>query len=63
MSDSTFRPRKITPSDLPPAAGHTLTWSGQFYFRCRFDHDEAEFEQFMSNFWSANRIEFTSVKP
>ncbi len=46
-----------------PAAGHTLTWSGQFYFRCRFDQDEAEFEQFMSNLWSAGRIEFTSVKP
>jgi uncharacterized protein (TIGR02217 family) len=48
---------------VPPAAGKLLTWSGKFYWRCRFKASSLEFEQFMKNLWSARSVEFTTVKP
>jgi hypothetical protein len=45
-----------------PALGAVLAWSGKFYFRCRFLQDKLEFSRFMRNFWSANKVEFISVK-
>lgn len=41
-----------------PANGVALTWSGLFYFRCRFLQDETEFEQFMYQLWEAKQVEF-----
>lgn len=32
------------------------------YFRCRFDVDEYNFEEFMSRFWNFNKLSFNSVK-
>lgn len=46
-----------------PANGDTLTWSGSFYYRCRFAQDSTEFEQFLKQLWNAKKIEFFSVKP
>lgn len=46
-----------------PAAGATLTWSGQYYWRCRFTKSVMELEQFMSKLWSAKSVEFKTVKP
>lgn len=43
-------------------AGQSLSWTGEFYFRCRFLHDTTEFEQFMRHLWAAKKIEFQSVK-
>ena len=45
-----------------PAAGAALTWSGSYYWRCRFLRDEAEFDQFLQDLWSLQRIEFRTVK-
>ena len=44
-----------------PAAGHTLTWSGSWYYRCRFDEDAVVWKRFMNLLWSAE-VSFTSVK-
>lgn len=41
-----------------PANGAALTWSGTYYFRCRFKNDMQEFEQFMSKLWDAKTVEF-----
>lgn len=43
--------------------GAALTWTGGYYFRCRFLQDSAEFEQFMRQLWTAKTVEFQSVKP
>ena len=43
-------------------AGQVLTWSGGFYWRCRFLQDSAEFDQFMRQLWAAKKIEFQTVK-
>lgn len=45
----------------PPLTGHILSWAGKFYHRLKFVNDEAEFEQFMQNFFSNRSIECRSV--
>jgi hypothetical protein len=45
-----------------PVAAHVLTWTGTYYYRCRFLADEMEFEEFMSNYWSVKTIQFITVK-
>ena len=40
-----------------PANGAALTWSGNYYYRVRFENDEAEFEQFLWHLWQAKKIE------
>jgi uncharacterized protein (TIGR02217 family) len=44
-----------------PAAGHTLTWSGSWYYRCRFDDDAIAWKRFMWQLWSA-AVKFHSIK-
>ena len=46
----------------PPAAGAALTWSGYFYFGCRFSQDDLSFEQIVSQLWSGKALKFTSVR-
>lgn len=41
-----------------PTAGQSLTWTGNFYYRCRFKDDSADFEQFMQDLWSLKKLEF-----
>lgn len=41
-----------------PAAAAALTWSGTYYYRCRFNEDAQEFKQFMSKLWEARTFEF-----
>lgn len=45
-----------------PTNGHALTWSGGYYWRCRFDQDSADFENFASLFWAQKGLSFVSVK-
>lgn len=47
----------------PPAAGTLLTWSGAYYWRCRFLQDTTEFSQFLHDLWEAKKVEFITVKP
>jgi uncharacterized protein (TIGR02217 family) len=35
-----------------PASGAILTWTGNYYFRCRFDTDTSDFQQFMLDYWT-----------
>lgn len=41
----------------PPAASAVLTWSGAYYYRVRFDRDQADFERFLRQLWSAKSID------
>ena len=45
-----------------PTSGQILTWTGNFYFVCRFLQDSIEFNQFLNNLWNAKKVEFVSVK-
>ncbi len=46
-----------------PASGAVLTWSGYFYFGCRFDQDDCEFEQIVSQLWQGKSIKLVSQRP
>lgn len=39
-----------------PASGAALTWNGSYYYRCRFDQDEAAFEEFMANLYTLKTL-------
>jgi uncharacterized protein (TIGR02217 family) len=45
-----------------PSIGAVLTWTGNFYFRCRFTVDLAEFDQFAKNLFRMKALKFQSVK-
>jgi uncharacterized protein (TIGR02217 family) len=45
-----------------PAAGAVLTWTGQFFFLCRFMKDEIDAQQMFASMWSNSGLEFMSVK-
>lgn len=45
-----------------PAGGVALTWSGAYYWRCRFDQDSADFENFASLNWKLSGLSFVNVK-
>jgi len=45
-----------------PVSGHVLTWSGTYYWRCRFLDDELSAEKFANQFWSAGEVNFQSCK-
>ena len=46
-----------------PGAGVAITWTGNYYWRCRFLQDEMSFEKFMQALWEAKKVEFITVKP
>lgn len=45
-----------------PVAGHSLTWTGTYFFLCRFLDDIEEFSNFMYNLWECQKVGFVSVK-
>ena len=45
-----------------PANDAVLTWSGQFYFVCRFDQDDLTPAQAFNSLWSLDGLEFVSKK-
>ncbi len=50
----------VTFNDAPANAA-ALTWTGSFYYRCRFDADHYDWKKIVPGFWSASKISFTEV--
>jgi uncharacterized protein (TIGR02217 family) len=44
-----------------PSPGQVLTWTGNYYYRCRFLADTHEYNQFMKNLWENRRVEFVGT--
>lgn len=61
-ADYTISANGIVVFAVAPPAGHALTWTGSYYWRCRFVNDTSEFERFMFNLWKLNSIDFVTVK-
>lgn len=40
----------------PPAADKPISWSGSFYYRCRFGADSADFEKFLRDLWQLKTL-------
>jgi hypothetical protein len=45
-----------------PAAAATITWTGIWNWYCRFDKDEADFENFAYRYWQLGELVFTTQK-
>ncbi len=41
-----------------PGNGLAITWTGSFYYRCRFLQDVSDFSLFMADLWEMKKIEF-----
>jgi len=46
-----------------PVTGHSLTWTGTYYWRCRFGDDSLTFNQFMSKLWELKQCNLITLKP
>lgn len=44
-----------------PANEADLTWSGSWYYRCRFDADSYDFKKKYMGYWMLDKLSFTSV--
>ncbi len=55
-----------TPNSLvfttAPSSGALIGASFAYAFQCRFDDDDADFEQFMQNLWTLQSLKFRSVR-
>lgn len=45
-----------------PAAGVALTWTGGFYYRCRFLTDSLDLNEILSRWWELKKLGFQSVR-
>jgi len=55
-------PNGVVTFAAAPAAGVKLTWSGGFYYRCRFPEDEwTELNEFAYQLWENNSVKFESL--
>jgi hypothetical protein len=61
-TSSILQPNGVITFGAAPAAGVAVTADFSYYFRVRFKNDLQEFENFMSNLWSAKIVELRSVK-
>lgn len=41
-----------------PANGNALTWTGSYYYRCRFADDTADFDNFLHELWTLKKLAF-----
>lgn len=41
----------------PPPAGQAITWTGSYYWRCRFLDDSIEPSQFMKDLWELKKLQ------
>lgn len=48
--------------DTAPDDGARLNWTGRFYYRCRFEIDELDINQLMTDLWEGRGINFHTVK-
>lgn len=60
--DYTISPYGVVAFTSPPANGAALSWTGSYYFPCRFDDDQTSFSNFMQNFWELRALKFSTEK-
>jgi hypothetical protein len=58
----TVSPEGVVSFGTAPPAGSALTWSGTFYWRCRFLKDSTEFSEFLSRWHELRGLSFTTIK-
>lgn len=46
---------------VTPASGASITWSGSYYFRCRFAQDTADFSRFMADLYELKTLKLVGA--
>jgi uncharacterized protein (TIGR02217 family) len=62
-ADYTLSATGLVTFTTAPAAAAALTWTGAYYWRCRFEMDEMPLDQFMRHFWKTGEVRFITRKP
>lgn len=44
----------------PPGAGAAITWTGAYYWLCRFDEDQLPLSNFLKNWWECKSVKFST---
>lgn len=44
----------------PPGIGAGISWSGAYYWLCRFDEDQLDLSEFADNFWQVSSLKFST---
>ena len=57
-SDYTVSETGLVSFTVPPASKSIMTWSGAFYYRCRFAEDTADFARTLPNLWELRELAF-----
>lgn len=47
---------------VAPASGAALTWTGAYYWRCKFALDVLDLDRFLHDLWQLQRVELKLVK-
>ena len=55
-ADYTVSSTGLVTTAVPGTNGHALTWTGSFYYRCRFEKDENEYRRFMYELWELKSV-------
>lgn len=55
-------PYGVVTFNSPPPADSVLTWTGNYYFRVRFDNDEIELTRTWDGLWESIEISMKTVK-
>ena len=55
-------PYGVVTFNSPPPADSVLTWTGNYYFRVRFDNDEIELTRTWNGLWESIEISMKTVK-
>lgn len=58
VTDYTISASGLVTFVVAPPSGQVVTWTGSFYYRCRFLKDTVDFNQFMRNLWDLKKLEF-----
>ena len=58
----TLSPYAVVTFNSAPANGAALTWTGSYFWPCRFDDDDTPFEKFYSGFFRLKPLKFSTEK-
>ena len=61
-SNVTLSPYGVVTFSTAPAAGDLLTWTGSYYWPCRFDEDTTDIRRFMNGLYDCRALKFSTEK-
>jgi uncharacterized protein (TIGR02217 family) len=60
-SDYTINSAGLVTFTVAPSAALPITWTGTYYWRCRFEEDQLSFGEFANLFWKQDGLKFRTL--